>query len=387
MSNKKLSDKLVKTMGNTTDMQLENSTKGQMKTVAKTKEHLISEITKLQEKCNTLETSLKECTRSETSFRLSEEKFRSIADYTPDGVIIADKEGKIIYWNEGAKNIFGYGTKEMLGREVFLLTKEFYRKRDEKRLKAAVKAGKVSITGKVYEAVAYKKNGAKFYCEASFSSFKHDENVYITGIFRDTTKRKKVEEELRRHKEELEELVQERTIDIAKKNKQLTKEIEERKGTEKKLVKREKELNEKSRNLEEINTALKVLLERRENDKNEFGDNVVSNVKELISPYLERLKKGHLNPSQMNLLDILELNINNIVSPFVGKLSSKFINLTPMEIKVANLIKEAKTNKEIAELLLISLNTVLFHRYNIRSKLGIKNKKINLRTQLLSFDE
>jgi DNA-binding CsgD family transcriptional regulator len=58
-----------------------------------------------------------------------------------------------------------------------------------------------------------------------------------------------------------------------------------------------------------------------------------------------------------------------------------------MEIKVANLVKEGKTNKEIAELLCLSKNTILFHRHNIRSKLGLKNKKINLRSHLLSYDK
>jgi DNA-binding CsgD family transcriptional regulator len=70
----------------------------------------------------------------------------------------------------------------------------------------------------------------------------------------------------------------------------------------------------------------------------------------------------------------------------VGMGFFKYFNLTPMEIRVANLVKEGKTNKEIEELLCLSKNTILFHRYNIRDKLGLKNKKINLRTHLLLYD-
>jgi DNA-binding CsgD family transcriptional regulator len=58
-----------------------------------------------------------------------------------------------------------------------------------------------------------------------------------------------------------------------------------------------------------------------------------------------------------------------------------------MEIRVANLIREGKTNKEIANLLLIAKNTVLFHRHNIRKKLNLTKTAINLRSHLLSFDE
>ena len=65
----------------------------------------------------------------------------------------------------------------------------------------------------------------------------------------------------------------------------------------------------------------------------------------------------------------------------------RFARFTPTEIRVANLIKEGKTNKEMADVLLISKNTVLYHRHNIRKKLKLTNTAINLRTHLLTFEE
>jgi hypothetical protein len=53
-------------------------------------------------------------------------------------------------------------------------------------------------------------------------------------------------------------------------------------------------LRAQSSYLEEVNTALQVLLKKREEDKREMQENVLSNVKELVSPYLVRLKRGHL---------------------------------------------------------------------------------------------
>ncbi|MBW2739323.1 MAG: helix-turn-helix transcriptional regulator [Deltaproteobacteria bacterium] len=61
------------------------------------------------------------------------------------------------------------------------------------------------------------------------------------------------------------------------------------------------------------------------------------------------------------------------------------LKLTPAEIQVIDFIKHGKTTKEIAQFLNLAISTIDFHRSNIRKKLGIKNKKINLRTQLLSI--
>jgi DNA-binding CsgD family transcriptional regulator len=99
------------------------------------------------------------------------------------------------------------------------------------------------------------------------------------------------------------------------------------------------------------------------------------------------LNKTALNTRQQTLIRILESNLDNIVSPFITRLSSRYVKFTPMEIRVANLIKEGKTNKEIGELLSISKNTVLFHRHHIRRKLKITKTSQNLRSKLLSFDE
>jgi DNA-binding CsgD family transcriptional regulator len=70
----------------------------------------------------------------------------------------------------------------------------------------------------------------------------------------------------------------------------------------------------------------------------------------------------------------------------LSALKSHFQNLTPAEIQITNFIKEGLTSKEIADILNVAEKTVEIHRYNIRMKLGIKNKKINLRSHLLSVE-
>ncbi len=112
---------------------------------------------------------------------------------------------------------------------------------------------------------------------------------------------------------------------------------------------------------------------------------MLANVKELMLPYVERLKNSRLDADQETLVGILESNIKEIVSPFVTKLSSRFLSLTPTEIQVAGLIRDGKSSKEIAVLLNASENTVRSHRFHIRSKLGLINKKVNLRSYLKSL--
>ena len=153
------------------------------------------------------------------------------------------------------------------------------------------------------------------------------------------------------------------------------------------LRKREKELKTQSERLGNVNIALKVLLKQREADKHELEEKVISNIKELVNPYLETLKTSRLSTRQSSLVHVLETNLNNIISPFIRNLSAQFTHFTPMEIRIANLVREGKTNKEMAGILLVSKNTVMFHRYNIRRKLEIKNKKVNLRTYLLAIDK
>lgn len=161
--------------------------------------------------------------------------------------------------------------------------------------------------------------------------------------------------------------------------------ITQRKQSEEVLKGREKELKEKTRNLEEVNTALKVLLKRREKDKIEVEENVLLNVRELVEPYLEKLIHSGLLEHQQTLASILESNLQDIISPFIHRLSSKYLNLTPSEVQVASLIKQGKNTKQIAELLNLSTRTIKFHRENIRKKMGITNSRANLRTHLISL--
>jgi len=166
---------------------------------------------------------------------------------------------------------------------------------------------------------------------------------------------------------------------------QITRNITKQKLAERALREREKELKIKTNTLSELNAALRVLIERKDNDRLETEQKVLFNVKELVIPFLERLKKTSLTSKQLSYLYILDSNFNDIISPFSRTLSSKYLRLTPTEIQVANLVKDGRTSQEIAEVMNLSRRTVESHRDGIRKKLDLRNRKANLRSYLLSI--
>jgi DNA-binding CsgD family transcriptional regulator len=147
----------------------------------------------------------------------------------------------------------------------------------------------------------------------------------------------------------------------------------------------EKKVRERTHELEEMNTALKILLKKKDEDRLDIEEKIFSNYKLLISPVAQLLKNKLTCKDQQDIMAILETNLDDILSPFSKKLSDPMINLTPAEIQVADLIKFGKTNKEISEILMNSIHTVASHRENIRKKLNIKHKKVNLRSFLRSL--
>lgn len=176
------------------------------------------------------------------------------------------------------------------------------------------------------------------------------------------------------------------TVEISIKHSLMEKELKEyREQLERQVEKRTQQLKIETQKLEEMNTALRVILNQRKEDRLRVEETILGNLKELVFPYLESLKNLERGRQKRVYIDIIESNLNSIIEPFASRLSSKFINLTPMEIKVADLIKHGKSTKEIAELFSLSRKTVETHRSIIRKKLGLTHTKANLRTYLMSL--
>ncbi len=286
---------------------------------------------------------------AEGVLQTNEETMRVLLNSTHDLALLVDTDGTVLTVNTKAAERYGKDPEELIGKSIYPLmpakTVELRKRKAEEVIQTK-------------QPVHYtEENAGKYFDCNLFPILDNEGNVQSFTVFvKDVTEQKQSHKALQNVREELEQRVRERT----------------------------RELEEKAKNLEEVNTALKVLLKRLDEDKNIIEEKVLLNMRQLIEPYLDKLKKSSLNERQKNVLDILESNLAAIVSPFTRSFSSSFIKLTPTEIQVANLIRQGKTTKEIADLLNLSRKTIEFHRENIRTKIGIKNKKINLRTYLLS---
>jgi DNA-binding CsgD family transcriptional regulator len=100
-----------------------------------------------------------------------------------------------------------------------------------------------------------------------------------------------------------------------------------------------------------------------------------------IAEYREKTNSSLLK----TCLEIIEQSIKDALSSDTGIDESLYSLLTPSELQIANFIRMGKSSKEIAHTLQIAGKTVENHRNNLRNKLSIRNKGVNLRSYLIKL--
>ena len=275
--------------------------------------------------------------KMERALRQSEEKFRTVFMSSPVALGISDinDENRIIDVNPAWERATGYQRHEAIGlsaAELGIVTDPRLSEESARQVREEGRFRDVEFTYR-------KKNGDSGIGLASGETIELDDKQYMLAVSLDITDRKRTEELLKSN----------------------------------------------TQKLEKANIALNVLLERRDAETKALEGRIITNVKELIFPYIEKLRSTSLSDVQASFLDIVYTNLESITSPFVQKMTTVYSTLTPTEIKVADFVKNGKSTKEIARLLNVSMGTVDFHRNNIRKKLGIGNRQFNLRAYLLSL--
>jgi len=283
--------------------------------------------------------SLEKIVTQRTKALINQVRFQqNLIDSIPVPVYFKDIDLKYLGCNRAFEEALGYEKKHIIGKTVHdILPKKLAMLHHQRDLQL-IESGKINH----YEVSSTYPDGKK-HDLLIFKALFHDNTGAVEGLIGtnlDISERKQTQLQLELHAEEL----------------------------------------------ENTNTALRVLLKQVNENKNDMESKVLDNFARLVNPYLDTLGTSLANTKQHEYIQIIKENIKKITSAFSQKLSSSYIGLSPREIQVADLVRHGRTNKESSEILNVSVNAVEFHRNNLRKKLGIQNKKVNLRTYLLSMD-
>ena len=171
-------------------------------------------------------------TRDVTERKIAEEKLMLLAkavESTGEGISITDLNNNILFVNKAFKDIYGYNDEELIGQNIKLVRSE----NNPDHLIENIGISTLS-SGWFGKLINKKKNGIEFPILLSTSSVYNDkgEPFALVGITRDITEQSIAEKELEEYRNQLEELVEERTKKLDDVNKQLKKEIEKQKLAE-----------------------------------------------------------------------------------------------------------------------------------------------------------
>ncbi|MCA9398664.1 MAG: PAS domain S-box protein, partial [Candidatus Omnitrophica bacterium] len=271
----------------------------------------------------------------------SEEYNRMLFELAPMGLALCTMEGKLVDLNPAYAKIIGRTVDETLGLTYWEITPKKYESQEEKMLENLNTKG---VYGP-YEKEYIHKDGYLVPVRLSGMILERDGQRYIWSAVQNITEAKKYSEALQ---------------------------------DSRLLLQSQKEA------LEQKNAALREILEQIEIEKKQIKEDVVSNVEALLMPSLRKLRRKGSRLDLKNI-KVLENNIKDLTAPFGSKVSDKKWKLTPREIEICNLIKNGLSSKEISKMLNVSFRTVEIHRNNIRKKLEINKKNINLAAYLQSF--
>jgi PAS domain S-box-containing protein len=275
----------------------------------------------------------------EEALRKSEKRFRELTELLPDAIVEMDSEGSITYANRAAFGFSGYSQEDVRrGLKIFQMVVPEDRRRLEVNFKKILEGEKFGPL----EYTVIGKDGRRFPVLVHSNAIV-DEKRKIVGI---------------------------RSVAV---------ESTVIKQAEKALKESAKALREQKGALEQKNIALREVLEQIELEKKSIRDDVAANVENLLLPNLKKLR---LRGGSRKYINILRRNLEELATSFGRKISDRSMRLTPREIEICNMIRSGLTSKEISKLLNISLKTTERHRFNIRNKLGIAHKKINLTAYL-----
>jgi PAS domain S-box-containing protein len=281
--------------------------------------------------------------------------FKEVLDLLPDATVAIDLDGRVIAWNKAIEDMTGVPAENILGKGDYEYALPFYGERkpilinlvfkSKKEIEKDYKLIRRQKDVLIAETVCASLKGERVVMWGKACAIRARDGRIIGAIetIRNITELKKTEAELRTSKAQLQE---------------------------QKVA------------LEQKNVDLKDILSQVELEKKRIQDDVVSNVRNVLLPILQKVR---LKGGAQKYVRLMEQGLEEITASFGKEIAQKKYHLTPREIEICHMIKNGMTGKDIARLLNLSFLTVEMHRKNIRRKLGVANKKVNLRTLLQDF--
>ncbi len=270
----------------------------------------------------------------ESSDRAASEKiFSAVFESVGEGILLIDKDMEIVKANRRACEIYGLMVQNLIGAKIssltdeagaHILTKFFSELIEGRRMSAEVTC--VYVDGKTFPATL------------TVTRSDMDGGKYWQIIVRDDTDRKNMEKQLRE---------------------------------EKQIV-------------EEMNLTLKNVLNSIEREKKELENRVASKIRTTLLPSITKISKTTSGGARKVYLSLLERQLLSLTAGFEKELDGGLLKLSKTEIEVCRLIQAGNSSKDICEAMKLSFDTVQTHRRNIRKKLGLNGRKLNLHTYLLN---
>jgi len=283
--------------------------------------------------------------RVEERLRQSEQRYKILFDASPDGILVACLDERTFrYANPAICRMLGYDEAELTGKGVRDIHPPDEIERVIAEFEAQARGDKV-LAGDI---PCLRKDGTVFFADISTASIVLDGEPCNIGFFRDISARKAAELQL-----------------------ELTGAM----------------LEKQKKDLEEKNIALRQVLEQIEVEKREIKERVMANVEKVLQPQLEQAKRSVSpgNDALLKYLGIMEGELGLLTAGFGPRISDERLSLSPRELEICTMIKNGLTSKEMASMLHVSVQTIATHRKKLRKKLGLANKKVNLRVYLQSL--
>lgn len=284
--------------------------------------------------------------RAEQALRDAEARYRGLIEFLPDAVIVSDAEDRIVFANPAAARLIGAaGPEALVGRSVF----EFFHSSSHATVRARSQAALADgVAGPAERRRVVRLDQSLLHVDTAVTPIQFDNRPCVLRVNRDITARVQAEDA---------------------------------------LLQKDREISLQLGKIEKLNAALTALLEHREQESQRHLAGLHTTLEQLVLAHVETLKGTTLAADQRILVEVIEANLRNVAASFVRQLDAWKLQLTPTEVQVADLVRLGKRTKEIAGLLHVSPSAIAFHRNNLRTKLGLTNRPINLVSYLRTMAE